>query len=200
MEALWPEQSPARLGNRLSVLLSTVRTVLDPEKRFEADHFVAADRGSLWLQARAPRRRRRAISSPPPRRRSRRCGRTARARARTLIAAEAAYSGDFLEEDAYEEWALPLREEARAVYTEVARALAETRPATGTPTLRRATTCACSSAIPSTSPPTSGSSPRSRRAGRHGEARRRFRAYCARMETIGVESASFPAEPAITQP
>ena len=31
------------------------------------------------------------------------------------------------------------------------------------------------------------------RAGRHGEARRRFRAYCARMDEIGVESAPFPA-------
>jgi DNA-binding SARP family transcriptional activator len=29
-------------------------------------------------------------------------------------------------------------------------------------------------------------------AGRHGEARRRFRAYCARMDEIGVESAPFP--------
>jgi DNA-binding SARP family transcriptional activator len=29
-------------------------------------------------------------------------------------------------------------------------------------------------------------------AGRHGEARRCFRAYCARMDEIGIESASFP--------
>ena len=29
-------------------------------------------------------------------------------------------------------------------------------------------------------------------AGRHGEARRCFRAYCARMDAIGVESAPFP--------
>ena len=30
-------------------------------------------------------------------------------------------------------------------------------------------------------------------AGRHGEARRHFRTYCARMDDIGVESAPFPA-------
>ncbi|MGH7539945.1 MAG: hypothetical protein ACRELC_02995, partial [Gemmatimonadota bacterium] len=29
-------------------------------------------------------------------------------------------------------------------------------------------------------------------AGRHGEARRCFRVYCSRMDTIGVESAPFP--------
>ena len=51
MEALWPEQDPGKLGNRLSVLLSTVRTVLDPDKRFDADHFIAADRSSLWIQS-----------------------------------------------------------------------------------------------------------------------------------------------------
>jgi DNA-binding SARP family transcriptional activator len=30
-------------------------------------------------------------------------------------------------------------------------------------------------------------------AGRHGEARRCYHAYCARMEEIGVESSPFPA-------
>ena len=79
-----------------------------------------------------------------------------------LVAAEAAYVGDFLEEDAYEDWALGLREEARAIYTEVVRALAEGAAAPGTPTLRRDITSASSSATPTTSPPTSASSPLSR--------------------------------------
>src|SRR4029078_5234414 len=43
MEALWPGQSPGPLGNRLSVLLSTVRGVLDPRKRRDQDHLVRAD-------------------------------------------------------------------------------------------------------------------------------------------------------------
>ena len=42
-----------------------------------------------------------------------------------LELAEAAYTGDFLEEDRYEDWAEPLRNEARAVYIDVLRALAE---------------------------------------------------------------------------
>ncbi len=42
-----------------------------------------------------------------------------------LRAAEAAYSGDFLEEDVYADWAAGMREEARALYVRVARVLAE---------------------------------------------------------------------------
>ena len=41
----------------------------------------------------------------------------------TLKAAEAAYGGDFLESDLYYEWAIPLREAARATFLSVAREL-----------------------------------------------------------------------------
>jgi hypothetical protein len=41
-----------------------------------------------------------------------------------LHAAEAAYTGDFLEEDPYEDWATELREEARLTYVQVAIVLA----------------------------------------------------------------------------
>ena len=44
MDALWPEEDPLKVRNRLSVALSTLRTVLDPDKRFDPDHFVRADR------------------------------------------------------------------------------------------------------------------------------------------------------------
>src|SRR4029453_14266575 len=40
IEALWPEEDPALCANRLSVALSTLRGVLDPERGFAADHFV----------------------------------------------------------------------------------------------------------------------------------------------------------------
>ena len=45
--------------------------------------------------------------------------------------AESLYVGDFLEEDPYEDWAVPLREEARAAYLSTARALAENAALTG---------------------------------------------------------------------
>jgi len=44
MESLWPEQDPARLANRLSVALATVRVVLDPDKRRTAGYFVGPTR------------------------------------------------------------------------------------------------------------------------------------------------------------
>ncbi|WP_163572779.1 bacterial transcriptional activator domain-containing protein [Fodinicola feengrottensis] len=43
---------------------------------------------------------------------------------RALALAEATYSGDFLEEDPYQDWAVPLREEAKARYLELVRLLA----------------------------------------------------------------------------
>ena len=48
-ELLWPDDDPEPLGNRLSVALATVRSVLDPDKQFPAEFFVPADKGSIAL-------------------------------------------------------------------------------------------------------------------------------------------------------
>ena len=48
-ETLWPDADPATLANRLSVALSTVRTILDPERRFPADHFISAERDAVQI-------------------------------------------------------------------------------------------------------------------------------------------------------
>lgn len=48
-ELLWPDDDPARTPHRLSVLLSTVRGVLDPDKAWPAERFIASDRRGLWL-------------------------------------------------------------------------------------------------------------------------------------------------------
>jgi DNA-binding SARP family transcriptional activator len=124
MEALWPEQDPARTANRLSVALSILRAVLDPERLDGAEPVVVADRyavaiaasrvevdveGFLALAADGLALWRRG----------------ARERALPVLeAAERAYAGDFLEEDQDAEWAVPLREEARAAYLAVAELLA----------------------------------------------------------------------------
>jgi DNA-binding SARP family transcriptional activator len=104
----------------------------------------------------------------------------------------ALYRGDFLEEDPYDEWAVPLREEARALHADVAHTLAEDAAAAGRYdeavrySLRvldrdrydeRAHRRLVTSLVA---------------AGRHGEAHRAYHAYCSRMEEIGVESAPFP--------
>ncbi len=122
MEALWPDEDPARLSNRLSVALSTARAVFDPDKRHPADHYIAADGESARLVMPSltldvDRFLRRAAVG------LRLLGQGQDADALPhLGAAEAEYSGDFLEEDAYVDWATPLREEARAAYLAVTRA------------------------------------------------------------------------------
>jgi DNA-binding SARP family transcriptional activator len=173
------------------VLLSTVRSVLDPEKRYDPDHFVAADKSAVWLQyenltvdaerflavAREGLELRRSGSPESGSR---------------LAGAEAAYPGDFLEENAYEDWALPLREEARAAYVEVTRALAEDAGSSGDTDAAGRYYLRILERDPYDEPAHLGLVGALEAAGRHGEARRCFRAYCARMDEIGVESAPFP--------
>jgi DNA-binding SARP family transcriptional activator len=191
MEALWPDQGPGRLGNRLSVLLSTVRAVLDPDKRYDPDHFVAADRNAVWLDADhlaldvaeflaaagvALELRRRGDPQAHER----------------LISAEAVYTGDFLEEDAYEDWAIGLREESRAAYTHVVRALAVDAMRDGDTDAATRYHLRILERDPYDEPAHLGLVTALEDAGRHGEARRCFRVYCARMDEIDVESAPFP--------
>ncbi|MEK8105303.1 hypothetical protein NKG94_09130 [Micromonospora sp. M12] len=42
-ELLWPDDEPRRTAHRLSVLLSAVRAVLDPSRRWPVDRYVRAD-------------------------------------------------------------------------------------------------------------------------------------------------------------
>ena len=191
METLWPGQSPGPLGNRLSVLLSTVRGVLDPGKRRDQDHFVGADKNAVWLdEANLSVDVEAFLETAEEALRLHRDGESDAVT--RLTAAEAVYAGDFLEEDAYEDWALAMREEARATYIAVARALADTAAARGDVDATTRYSLRLLERDPYDEPAHLGLVAALDRAGRHGEARRRFRAYCARMDEIGVESAPFP--------
>ena len=101
-----------------------------------------------------------------------------------LELAEAAYTGDFLEEDRYEDWAIPLRDEARAVYVDVLRKLAETTGAARY-FLR------IIDRDPYDEPAHLGLVAALQAQGAHGEARRAYRVYVSRMQEIGTEPASF---------
>lgn len=188
---LWPDEESDALAARLSVALSTVRTVLDPDRRSAADRFISADASAVSLRVDRVRidvelflaGADAAFALPPER----------AGEARDLLeTAEALYAGDLLEEDPYVDWAVALREEARAVYIRVAQSLADLADGRGD------TDSAAHHLLRVLA-----RDPYDERAhlrligvltagGRHGEARRAYRAYAARMEEIGVEAAALP--------
>jgi DNA-binding SARP family transcriptional activator len=192
-EALWPGDDPEQLRQRLSVALATVRRVLDPERLFAPDHYVRADGDALVLElSRLPVDVERFLALADAGFSLRREGRAAEA-VELFEAAEQSYAGDFLEEDLYEDWAGPLREEARASYLAVTRVLAETAAAAGDHDvtvrylLRMLERDPYDEGVHLFLVSTLSG------AGHHGEARRRYLVYAGRMEEIGVEPAPFPA-------
>lgn len=200
IEWLWPGEDPARIGNRLSVALSVLRSVLDPDRRHGPDRLVAANESGIALRRDAiPIDVDEFLSDAETGLRLHRDGRPAKAR-ESLLAAEAAYAGDFLEEDLYADWAAPLREEARLAYIAVGHALATLASADGElddaaryllrvlerdPYDEQAHLALVETLV---------------RAGHHGEARRCYATYTARMGEIGVEPTGYPsATPASAQ-
>lgn len=191
IEALWPD-ADGDVGNRLSVALTTLRTVLDPSRLLPQDRFVAADRETvairldhvsvdveqfLVLVLRGDR--------------SYRLGRVREA-TDAWTRAEARYGGDFLDGDRLDV-AGPLREEARSAFVSTARRLADVAVERGdipaaTRHLMRVL----------------GSDPYDedahvalvaclRRAGAPGEAERWYQTYEDRMRQLGLAAAPYDA-------
>ena len=191
MDALWPDDDSAAVAKRLSVAVSTIRAVLDPTGRYEPDHFVGGSDALALDYAHVDVDVEDFLSDAARGVEALREGRHGEA-LELLEAAEAAYSGEFLEEELYEDWAAPLREEARAAYISVARALAiesakaRDHDATVRYRLRLlqrdpydedAHLGVVSALIESR---------------RHGDARRAYGVYVTRMEEISLEPAPYP--------
>jgi DNA-binding SARP family transcriptional activator len=193
MERLWPDDDDPRLANRLSVAVATVRAVLDPDKHFDAEHFVKADGDSLRLDIEhveldVDRFLVAADAALVEHRRG-----DGEAATGMLASTEAMYTGDVLEDDPYVDWHVALREEARAAYLAVAAALADRRIAGDDPdaAIRLLLRLLEHEPYDETShlrlvALLSG-------AGRHGEARRRFQHYVDRMRELELEPRSFSA-------
>ncbi|HKP17725.1 MAG TPA: tetratricopeptide repeat protein [Gaiellaceae bacterium] len=193
MEALWPGEDPARLGNRFSVAISTARSVLDPERRFPAEHFVDGDKASLRLdlahvevdvelflrEAEDALRLARAADSADAQ--------------EALALAEERYAGEFLEDDPYEDWAAALREEARAAYMAVARELGALHALAGDADAAERYLLRVLARDPHDEEAHLALVDALAHAGRHGEARRRYRMYVDRMAEIEIEPAPLPA-------
>ena len=190
IDRLWGDDHAS--ASKLSVALATMRSVLDPDKRFDPDHFVQADAESIRCNpetinsdlrqfltlARTALREERTAPGP--------------AATELLSIAEAAYTGDVLESDPYAEWFVNARESARAVYLSVAQTLAAARAADGSaddairlwlrvlehePYDESAHLSLISTLVA---------------VGRHGDARRRYQHYSERMHELAIEPRAFP--------
>jgi DNA-binding SARP family transcriptional activator len=198
-EALWPEEDPQPVANRLSVALSTIRKVLDPGRAYPADHYVLADARAIALRADhvdvdlieflrvadqaidLMARGDRAAAIGPLR------------RARQL------YAGDFLEEDLYEDWAVEAREEARSRLLTVLRQLALLASDEGNDESAGQYLGQLLEREPYDEDAWLGLIAGQLRLRRHGEARRRYAAYARRMSEIGVTPVAL-ADAAHSQP
>ena len=110
-----------------------------------------------------------------------------------LSAAEAIYTGDPFEEDAYEDWVQAIREEARVAHVSVTRTLADHAARGGDHDAAVRLLLRVLERDPFDERAHLRLVRSLRAAGRHGEAHRAYRAYCNRMEEVGVEPAPFPS-------
>jgi ATP/maltotriose-dependent transcriptional regulator MalT/DNA-binding SARP family transcriptional activator len=192
MELLWPEEDPARTARRLSVMISTARAVLDPDRELDPVGGIGADREAIWLALPADAidvERFRAAAAEGLSRRNGHDG----AAAASLERAAGSYRGDFLEDDLYADWAVPLREECRAVYLRVEHALAQLATEAGDVEAATRHLMRVVEREPFDEAAHLALVERLVLARRAAEARRAYRAYVARMEELGVEAAPFPA-------
>ncbi|MFI6921815.1 tetratricopeptide repeat protein [Nonomuraea spiralis] len=180
MEILWPGEEPASCSNRLSVALSTVRSVLDPHRKFGPGEFVRADKYSIQLVG---------LRTDVEEFLSAAAEALASEDEDLLVAAEARYTGDVCEDSPYAEWLEPLREEARAVHQALLRVLASLAEEADDPDravrylLRLLERDAYDEAAHLDLVRTLTG------ARRHGEARRRYRLYAEAMRELDVEPA-----------
>jgi ATP/maltotriose-dependent transcriptional regulator MalT/DNA-binding SARP family transcriptional activator len=192
MDLLWPGDSHDSLAKRLSVVLTTLRTVLDPNRRFPLDHFISSDKAGIRLQTSHVALDVESFLTEASRGLSlEREGRPTEARG-VLTGAESNYSGEFLEESPYDDWAGSLREEVRARYVAVARSLARAATNDG----ETDTAIRYFLRILERQPYDEEAHLELVRVltatGRHGEARRAYQTYVGRMQDLTVEPSSFP--------
>jgi ATP/maltotriose-dependent transcriptional regulator MalT/DNA-binding SARP family transcriptional activator len=192
MDALWPDDDADGLSNRLSVALTTIRAVLDPSHRFAAEHFIRADKDSVAVNLDAMDVDLERFLAGAAEGLGRLRERDATEAIPILEAAEVAYGGEFLEENLYDDWATPVREEARAMYSSVARSLAQHAADRDEPDVAvryllrileidRYDEDANLRLVRALSA-----------AGRHGEAHRHYLNYRHAMDELGVEPVPFP--------
>ena len=122
-DLLWPDDDPGRTGHRLSVLLATVRAVLDPAREWPPDRYLAADQGGIRLDLRAVVVDAELLLRDAAHAAELLDRHDAEAAREVLLHVDALYRGDAFEEEG-DEWSDALREQVRAVWGRSVRRLA----------------------------------------------------------------------------
>lgn len=127
MEMLWPGTDPVAGANSLKVAAHNLRSLLEPHKAtgtpgswilFHHGSYGLNPNADIWIDVESMDRH------WQQGRRAEATGDVIRARAE-YEAAEMLYTGDFLEEDIYEDWTIIRRERLRDTYLEIVSRLAE---------------------------------------------------------------------------
>jgi DNA-binding SARP family transcriptional activator len=191
MELLWPEEDAGKASKRLSVLLSTLKAVFESAGRLPDEGGLVADRDVVWLDL--------AHIDIDVEDFLKSAGRALRADAEgadeaiaRLAAADALYAGDFLEDEPHEEWASPLREEARTLHMAVLRALAARTRAAGDTDRAVLSALRLLAHDPYDEEAHLGLVGDLIARRRPGEARRRYERYVSSMAELGAAPAPFP--------
>jgi DNA-binding SARP family transcriptional activator len=192
IERLWPDEDPSRAGNRLSVALSTIRGVLDPQRRHDNDRYLLAGRDSLALNLDHVDLDIESFLDDAHRGRSLFRSGDRGAGLALLKSAEARYVGEFLEDQPYADWAVALREEARAEFMSIARILAEVEAESGDHDASARWYMRILEQDAYNEPAHLALVAAMAAEGRHGTARRLYRIYVSRMSELDVEPAAFP--------
>jgi ATP/maltotriose-dependent transcriptional regulator MalT/DNA-binding SARP family transcriptional activator len=185
-EAMWPQEDPEPLANRLSVALSIIRKVLDPGRRHPPDHYVVADARTIALRPdhvdvdliefiRLADQAIELMARP-----DHAAAEGALRRARQI------YAGDFLEEDLYEDWAAEAREEGRSRLLTILRLLARLAAGRGDDESAGQYLGQLLEREPYDEDAWLALIAGQLRLRRHGEARRRYAAYARRMGELDV--------------
>jgi DNA-binding SARP family transcriptional activator/ATP/maltotriose-dependent transcriptional regulator MalT len=187
-EVLWPDDDSQRTGHRLSVLLSVIRTVLDPAKLWPADHHVRADAVGVSLDLDHV-----VVDAEELQRDAAHAAALARAgepeRAREILAeVDAAYRGDAFDDEPYEDWAQGLREETRAAWLRALRQLAGLAARAGDADQAVAALVRLLAADAYDEPAYRALVGVLSGAGRHGEARRSFDRWTQAMRSIDAST------------
>ena len=185
---LWPDDMDPAVANRLSVALSTVRSVLQGHRDairadatsirldpslvvVDVEQFLDSAATGLGLYR----------------------GDDPDAALPHLELAAELHRGEFLEEDLYEDWAIPLREEVRTTHLSVLRALAESDEKAGRIERSLDWWRRLVDHDPFDEPAHLGLVTGLAGLRRHGQSRRRYLEYVRRMAELGTEPAPYPA-------